>query len=155
MDWVVYTAILLGLLLAVGMFFVENALGRLLNPLLSLVGLNSSTGPLSCHATQKGKSIEIVIDNNGNTKAGIVAISVADSRGKTLYPIPFSSEGEAAGGTVEAIEKDIRRQLIAHKINPGTSKTVYLSQQEVEGCNLNSLQVMDIHGTSWSVSHSG
>jgi hypothetical protein len=92
-----------------------------------------------------------VIDNNGNTKTGIAAISVADSQGKTLYPIPFSSEGEAAGGTVE---KDIRSQLIAHKINPGTSKTVYLSQQEVESCNLDSLQVIDIHGKSWPVSHS-
>ena len=95
-----------------------------------------------------------MIDNNGNTKTGIAAISVADSQGKTLYPIPFSSEGEAAGGTFEAIEKDIRSQLIAHKINPGTSKTVYLSQQEVESCNLDSLQVIDIHGKSWPVSHS-
>ena len=53
---------------------------------------------------------------------------------------------------MEKSEKEIRKALLSDKINTGASKTVYLSQEDLKGCHLDSLNVMDLHGKSWPVS---
>jgi len=155
MDLFTILAIGLALLLVVGRIVFELSLDRLMNPVLGWFGLHSSTGPLVCHRTRNAASLGVSILNRGRTKAGIAAMSIASDQGETRYPIPFATEDEAADGAPERSHEELRRRLVSYKIDPGESRTVHLSLQELAGCDLDSLRVMDTHGKSWPVSSNG
>lgn len=151
MDPITIIAIVAGLLIAGFLIFIENTFEKILNPILGLIGLNASTGPLVCHRKQKETHIEIVIENQGKAKANLATLSITNDQGKKIYPVPFSNEEDAVNGIGEKSEKDIRKHLSSDKVNPGGNKIAYISLQELHGCNFQSLSVMDIHGKSWPV----
>jgi hypothetical protein len=71
MDPITIIAIVAGLLIAGFLIFIENTFEKILNPILGLIGLNASAGPLVCHKKQKETHIEIVIDNQRSRKEDI------------------------------------------------------------------------------------
>ena len=144
--------ILLGAVVAGVLIFFDNAMDRILNPILRLVGLNSSMGPLACSASRMEGSLAVTIENQGPTQASIVSVVAIDPHGKKFYPVPFPSEQAAGSDPIERNEPELRKQLLSTKIQPGESQTVHLCHQELEGCDPGSLQVMDTHGKSWPVS---
>lgn len=152
MDYITISAIGLGLALGSIVIFIDNGFDRLLNAILGFFGLSSSSVPLSCHGTQRQGVLEVEIHNQGKTKASIVSALIKTDQGQEIYPIPFTTEEDALSGIHETQEKALRKQLLSDKIHPATSKALYLSLGELEGCNLDSLAIMDMHGNSWPVS---
>ena len=45
----------------------------------------------------------------------------------------------------------ILAQLLSPKIEQGTKKTIFLNPTELEGCDLNTLEAIDINGGIWHV----
>jgi len=45
----------------------------------------------------------------------------------------------------------ILAQLLSLKIEQGTEKTIFLHPTELEGCDLNTLEFIDINGGIWQV----
>jgi len=82
MDPITIIAIVTGLLIAGFLIFIENALEKILDPILGLIGLNSSTGPLELKIRKREQCFELVIENKGNTKARLATIQVIDDEGK-------------------------------------------------------------------------
>ena len=82
MDLITIVAIVISLLIAGFLIFIENALEKILNPMLGLIGLNSSTGPLELKIRKREQCFELVIENKGNTKARLATIQVIDDEGK-------------------------------------------------------------------------
>ena len=95
MDPLTIIAIIIGLLFAGFLFFVEEAFEKMLNPLFRLVGLNSSCGPLEIRAEKKDESIILVIKNLGKSHASLASIQGRNANGKTIYPIPYSTLDES------------------------------------------------------------
>jgi len=147
--------IALFLLIAGAFIFADQAFERLLRPMFRRVGLSTSAGPLVCRGALRGEGFELEIDNQGKAKVSIAAVSITGAQGETVYPVPFVTEQDAAARGAEKSEGELRRRLAADKIGPGESRTIYLSPQELEGCDLESLRVMDAHGGSWPAPSSG
>ena len=98
MDPITIIAIVIGLLIAGFLIFIENAFEKILNTILSLIGLNSSTGPLKVKISKRDQCLELAIENKGNTKARLADIEVIDGKGKKSFPLPFSNEEAAIRG---------------------------------------------------------
>lgn len=45
----------------------------------------------------------------------------------------------------------ILAQLLSPKIEQGTEKTIFLNPTELEGCDLNTLETIDMNGGIWQV----
>ena len=150
MDPITIIAIVAGLLIAGFLIFIENALEKILNPILGLIGLNSSTGPLELKIRKREQSFELVIENKGNTKARLAAIQVIDGEGKKSFPLPYPTEDESTHNASEKRMKELRIQFSSEKINQGDRKSVYLNPTELAGCSLDCVNVLDIHGKYWA-----
>ena len=150
MDPITIIAILTGLLIAGFLIFIENAFEKILNPILSLIGLNSSTGPLEVKISKRDQCLELAIENKRNTKARLAAIEVIDGEGKKSFPLPYPTEDESTQNASEKRMKEPRIQFSSEKINQGDRKYVYLNPNEFAGCSLESVSVLDIHGKYWS-----
>jgi len=150
MDLITIVTIVTGLLIAGFLIFIENALEKILNPILGLIGLNSSTGPLELKIRKREQSFELVIENKGNTKARLAAIQVIDGEGKKSFPLPYPTEDESTHNTSEKRMKELRIQFSSEKINQGDRKSVYLNPTELAGCSLDCVNVLDIHGKYWA-----
>ena len=151
MDPLTIIAIVAGLILAGVVTFIDDAFEKMLNPIFRLVGLKSSTGPLGIIAKNHDQFIELIITNNGKGKAMLAAIQVLGKNGQKKYPLPCTSEIEAKGEFAEKKEKELRKYFLSEKINPGSQKIVYLNSAKLDGCNLNSLSVLDMDAKHWSV----
>ena len=151
MDPLTIIAIVAGLILAGVVTFIDDAFEKMLNPIFRLVGLKSSTGPLDIIAKNNDQFIEVTITNNGKGKAMLAAIQVLGKNGQKKYPLPCTSEIEAKGEFAEKKEKELRKYFLSEKINPGSQKIVYLNSAKLDGCNLNSLSVLDMDAKHWSV----
>ena len=143
-------AIAAGLLIAGFLIFIENAFDKILNPLLGLIGLNSSTGPLELKIRKQEQCLELVIENKGNSKARLAAIQVIDGEGKKSFPLPYPTEDESTQNASEKRMKELRIQFSSEKINQGDRKSVYLNPTRLAGCSLGSVNVLDIHGKYWA-----
>ena len=151
MDPLTIIAIVAGIILAGVVSFIDDAFEKMLNPIFRLVGLKSSTGPLDIIAKNHDQFIELIITNNGKGKAMLAAIQVLGKDGQKKYPLPCTSEIEAKGEFAEKKEKELRKYFLSEKINPGSQKIVYLNSAKLDGCNLNSLSVLDMDAKHWSV----
>ena len=60
-------------------------------------------------------------------------------------------ESEVGEQTGEMKAKEFRKQLLSLKIEQGTEKTIFLNPTELEGCDLNTLETIDINGGIWQV----
>lgn len=154
MDPITIIAIIAGLALAGIFSLIDDAFEKMLNPIFRLVGLKSSTGPLNILAKHNDQFIELTIINNGKGKAKLAAIQVLRDNGKKEFPVPCSSESEAIEEVAEKKEKALRKHFLAEKINPGSQKKVYLNSAKLDGHDLNSLSVLDMDGTYWTITNS-
>jgi len=154
MDLLNIIGIVAGLLFAAVLIFLDDAFEKMLNPIFRLIGLKSSTGPLNIIAKHNDQFIELTIINNGKGKAKLAAIQVLRDDGKKEFPVPCSSESEAIEEVAEKKEKALRKHFLAEKINPGSQKKVYLNSAKLDGHDLNSLSVLDMDGTYWTITNS-
>ena len=154
MDLLNIIGIVAGLLFAAVLIFLDDAFEKMLNPIFRLIGLKSSTGPLNIIAKHNDQFIELTIINNGKGKAKLAAIQVLRDDGKKEFPVPCSSESEAIEEVAEKKEKALRKHFLADKINPGSQKKVYLNSAKLDGHDLNSLSVLDMDGTYWTITNS-
>ncbi len=150
MDPITIIAIVASLLIAGFLILIENAFEKILNPILGLIRLNSSTDPLELKIRKREQCLELVIENKGNTKARLAVIQVIDSKGKKSFPLPYPAEGEVTQNTSEKREKELRIQFSSEKINQGDRKSVYLDPTGLAGCSLDSVNALDIHGKYWA-----
>lgn len=151
MDPITIIAIIVGLIVAAIFSFIDDAFEKLLNPIFRLFGLQSSTGPIDITVVKKDKFIALTLANNGRGKAKMVAIQVTDEKGKKIFPIPYLHESEVGEQTGEKKAKEFRKQLLSLKIEQGTEKTIFLNPTELEGCDLNTLETIDMNGGIWQV----
>ena len=154
MDLLNIIGIVAGLLFAAVLIFLDDAFEKMLNPIFRLIGLKSSTGPLNIIAKHNDQFIELTIINNGKGKAKLAAIQVLRDDGKKEFPVPCSSESEAIEEVAEKKEKALRKHFLADKINPGSQKKIYLNSSKLDGHDLNSLSVLDMDGTYWTITNS-
>ena len=154
MDLLNIIGIVAGLLIAAVLIFLDDAFEKMLNPIFRLIGLKSSTGPLNIIAKHNDQFIELTIINNGKGKAKLAAIQVLRDNGKKEFPVPCSSESEAIEEVAEKKVKALRKHFLAEKINPGSQKKVYLNSAKLDGHDLNSLSVLDMDGTYWTITNS-
>ena len=85
LDPLTIIAIVLGLGIVTVLMFFDEALDRLLNPVLSVFGLGTSIGPLSVSLVRDDSFLEMTILNNGKTKAVIAGLEIRDSQGKRFF----------------------------------------------------------------------
>ena len=153
MDIATYIGIAVGLVLALLFWkvddFLDRVLGWLLNPIFSLIGLDSAGGPFASQVRELDGCIELVIQKEGSGKAAPVAIVVTGSGNQKTYPVPYFSEAEAKQGVSEKNQKELRKQLITQKISQGEKIPVFISKSEMSGASLSSIAVMDKKGKSW------
>jgi hypothetical protein len=158
MDITSYIAIAVGLVLALLFWkvddFFDRVLGWFLNPVFSLVGLDSEGGPFASQARELDGCIELVIQKEGSGKAAPAAIVVTGSGNQKTYPVPYFSEEEVNQGVSEKNQKELRKQLTNQKISKGEKIQVFISKNELSGASLSSIAVMDKKGTSWPVTSS-
>ena len=158
MDITSYIAIAVGLVLALLFWkvddFFDRVLGWFLNPIFSLVGLDSEGGPFASQARELDGCIELVIQKEGSGKAAPAAIVVTGAGNQKAYPVPYFSEEEANQGVSEKNQKELRKQLTNQKISQGEKIQVFISKGELSGASLSSISVMDKKGKSWPVTSS-
>ena len=152
MEPITIIAIILGLVLAGIFSFIDDAFEKMLNPIFRLFGLQSSSGPIDITLKQKNKCIELTIANNGKGQAKMVAIQVTDRNGKKSFPIPFISADDVGGEMSKKKAKEYRRLFSSNKIEQGAEKKIFLDPNELNGCDLSTLQVMDMDGETWQTS---
>ena len=151
MDPITIIAIAAGLILAGIFSFIDDAFEKLLYPIFRLIGLQSSTGPIHLTLIKKDKFIAVTLVNNGRGKAKMAAIQVTNEKGKKVFPIPYLFESEIGEEMGETKAKEFRKQLLSLKIEQGTEKTIFLNPTELEGCDLNTLETIDMNGGIWQV----
>jgi hypothetical protein len=155
MDIATYFGIAVGLVLALLFWkvddFFDRVLGWFLNPIFSLIGLDSAGGPFASQARELDDCIELVIQKEGSGKAAPAAIFVTVAGNQKIYPVPYFSEAEAKQGVSEKNQKELRKQLITQKISQGEKIQVFISKSEMSGASLSSIAVMDKKGKSWPV----
>ena len=158
MDISTYIGIAVGLVLALLFWKVDDlfdrVLGWFLNPIFSLIGLDSAGGPFASQARELDGCIELVIQKEGSGKAAPAAIVVTGRGNQKAYPVPYFSEEEASQGVSEKNQKELRKQLTNQKISKGEKIQVFISKNELSGASLSSIAVMDKKGKSWPVTSS-
>ena len=116
MDPLTIIAIVLGLGIVTVLMFFDEALDRLLNPLLNLFGLGTSNGPLLVSLARYDSFLEMTILNNGKTKAVIAGLEIRDSQGKRFFPTPYFSKEDLPDRVLESRQKELRKKLALKKI---------------------------------------
>ena len=158
MDISTYIGIAVGLVLALLFWKVDDlfdrVLGWFLNPIFSLIGLDSAGGPFASQARELDNCIELVIQKEGSGKAAPAAIVVTGRGNQKAYPVPYFSEEEASQGVSEKNQKELRKQLTNQKISQDEKIQVFISKGELSGASLSSISVMDKKGKSWPVTSS-
>ena len=93
MDISTYIGIAVGLVLALLFWKVDDlfdrVLGWFLNPIFSLIGLDSAGGPFTSRVRELDNCIELVIQKEGSGKAAPAAIVVMGSGNQKTYPVPY------------------------------------------------------------------
>ena len=151
MDPITVVAIIAGVIIAGIFSLIEDAFEKLLNPILRLIGLQSSSGPIDITVIKKDKFIALTLKNNGKGKAKMVAIQVTDEKGKKVFPIPYLHESEVGEEMEEKKAKEFRKRLLSIKIEQGAEKTLFLNPTELEGNDLGKLGLLDSNGKFWQV----
>ena len=151
MDPITVVAIIAGVIIADIFSLIEDAFEKLLNPILRLIGLQSSSGPIDITVIKKDKFIALTLKNNGKGKAKMVAIQVTDEKGKKVFPIPYLHESEVGEEMEEKKAKEFRKRLLSIKIEQGAEKTLFLNPTELEGNDLGKLGLLDSNGKFWQV----
>ena len=151
MDPITVVAIIAGVIIAGIFSLIEDAFEKLLNPILRLIGLQSSSGPIDITVIKKDKFIALTLKNNGKGKAKVVAIQVTDEKGKKVFPIPYLHESEVGEEMEEKKAKEFRKRLLSIKIEQGAEKTLFLNPTELEGNDLGKLGLLDSNGKFWQV----
>ena len=151
MDPITVVAIIAGVIIAGIFSLIEDAFEKLLNPILRLIGLQSSSGPIDITVIKKDKFIALALKNNGKGKAKMVAIQVTDEKGKKVFPIPYLHESEVGEEMEEKKAKEFRKRLLSIKIEQGAEKTLFLNPTELEGNDLGKLGLLDSNGKFWQV----
>ena len=151
MDPITVVAIIAGVIIAGIFSLIEDAFEKLLNPILRLIGLQSSSGPIDITVIKKDKFIALTLKNNGKGKAKMVAIQVTDEKGKKVFPIPYLHESEVGEEMEEKKAKEFRKRLLSIKIEQGAEMTLFLNPTELEGNDLGKLGLLDSNGKFWQV----
>ena len=151
MDPITVVAIIAGVIIAGIFSLIEDAFEKLLNPILRLIGLQSSSGPIDITVIKKDKFIALTLKNNRKGKAKMVAIQVTDEKGKKVFPIPYLHESEVGEEMEEKKAKEFRKRLLSIKIEQGAEKTLFLNPTELEGNDLGKLGLLDSNGKFWQV----
>ena len=149
MDPITVVAIIAGVIIAGIFSLIEDAFEKLLNPILRLIGLQSSSGPIDITVIKKDKFIALTLKNNEKGKAKMVAIQVTDEKGKKVFPIPYLHESEVGEEMEEKKAKEFRKRLLSIKIEQGAEKTLFLNPTELEGNDLGKLGLLDSNGKCW------
>ena len=83
----------------------------------------------------------------------MATVQIIDGNGKKFFPIPYM-EAKVSGQTGEKEAKECRKSLMSLKIEMGKKEQFFLNPIELEGCNLSTLGVLDMHGKFWQASNS-
>ncbi len=147
----VIIGIIVGLLFAGFLFFVDDAFEKLIDRLVSLVGLRSHCGPLHVTAKEGNESIEITIQNEGSSPAKLATIQAINTSGNPFYPIPYLQDKQWKDSSGEKAQSQLRKDFVKEKLSSGSSLTVYVNKAELGQCSAHDLSLLDIHGKSWPI----
>ena len=147
----VIVGIIVGLLFAGFLFFVDDAFEKLIDRLLSLVGLRSHCGPLHVTAKEGNESIEITIQNEGSSPAKFATIQAKDTSGNPFYPIPYLQDKQWKDSSGGKAQNQLRKDFVKEKLSPGASLSVYVNKAELGEITVNDLSLMDVHGKVWPI----
>ena len=151
MDSITIFIIIVGVLFTSFLFFVEDAFEKLIDRVLSLVGLRSHCGPLHVTAKKENKSIVLTILNEGSSPAKFATIQGKDTSGNLVYPIPYLQGEQWKDCSGEKAQSQLRKDFVKQKLATQCSKTIYLKQSELVDCSLDSLELLDALGGKWPV----
>ena len=143
--------VIVGLLFAGFLFFVDDAFEKLIDRLLSLVGLRSHCGPLHVTAKEGNESIEITIQNEGSSPAKFATIQAKDTSGNPFYPIPYLQDKQWKDSSGGKAQNQLRKDFVKEKLSPGASLSVYVNKAELGEITVNDLSLMDVHGKVWPI----
>jgi hypothetical protein len=147
----VIVGIIVGLLFAGFLFFVDDAFEKLIDRLLSLVGLRSHCGALHVTAKEGNESIEITIQNEGSSPAKFATIQAKDTSGNPFYTIPYLRDRQWKDSSGEKAQSQLRKNFVKEKLSSGSSLTVYVNKAELGQCSAHDLSLMDVHGKVWPI----
>jgi hypothetical protein len=147
----VIVGIIVGLLFAGFLFFVDDAFEKLIDRFLSLFGLRSHCGPLHVTAKEGNESIEITIQNEGSSPAKLATIQAINTSGNPFYPIPYLQDKQWKDSSGEKAQSQLRKNFVKEKLSSGASLTVYVNKAELGQCSAHDLSLLDIHGKSWPI----
>ena len=147
----VIVGIIVGLLFAGFLFFVDDAFEKLIDRLLSLVGLRSHCGPLHVTAKEGNESIEISIQNEGSSPAKFATIQAKDTSGNPVYLVPYLHDNQWKDSSGEKAQNQLRKDFVKEKLSPGASLSVYVNKAELGEITVNDLSLMDVHGKVWPI----
>ena len=151
MDPLTIVGVIVGFLFAGFLFFGEDAFEKLIDRLLSLVGLRSHCGPLHVTAKEGNESIVLTIQNEGSSTAKFATIQAKDSSGDPVYPIPYLLDNQWKDSSGEKAQSQLRKNFVKEKLSSGASLTVYLNKAELGENTVNDLYLMDVHGKVWPI----
>jgi hypothetical protein len=147
----VIVGVIVGLLFAGFLFFVDDAFEKLIDRFLSLVGLRSHCGPLHVTAKEENESIEITIQNEGSTPAKFATIQAKDASGNPVYPTPYLKDRQWKDSSGAKAQSQLRKNFVKEKLSSGVSLTFYVNKAELGEITVNDLSLMDVHGKMWPI----
>jgi len=151
MDAISIFIIIVGVLFAGFLFFVEDAFEKLIDRFLSLFGLRSHCGPLHVTAKEGNESIEITIQNEGSSPAKFATIQAKDSSGNPVYLVPYLQNRQWKDSSGEKAQNQLRKNFVKEKLSSGASLTVYLNKAELGEIKANDISLLDVHGKVWPI----
>ena len=147
----VIVGVIVGLLFAGFLFFIDDAFEKLIDRLFSLVGLRSHCGPLHITAKEENESIVLTIQNEGSSPAKFATIQAKDTSGNPFYPIPYLQDRQWKDSSGEKAQSQRRKNFVKEKLSSGASLTVYVNKEELGQCSVHDLSLMDVHGKVWPI----
>ena len=151
MDPLTIVGVIVGFLFAGFLFFGEDAFEKLIDRLLSLVGLRSHCGPLHVTAKEEKESIVLTIQNEGSSPAKFATIQAKDTSGNPVYPIPYLQDEQWKDSSGEKAQSQLHKDFVKQKLATQCSKTIYLKKSELVDCSLDSLELLDALGGKWPI----
>jgi hypothetical protein len=122
MDPLTIVGVIVGFLFAGFLFFGEDAFEKLIDRLLSLVGLRSHCGPLHVTAKEEKESIVLTIQNEGSSPAKFATIQAKDTSGNPVYPIPYLQDEQWKDSSGEKAQSQLRKDFVNQKLATQCSK---------------------------------
>jgi hypothetical protein len=151
MDPITIFIIIVGVLFAGFLFFVEDAFEKLIDRFLSLFGLRSHCGPLHVTAKEGNESIVLTIQNEGSPPAKFATIQAKGSSGNPVYPIPYLQDRQWKDSSGEKAQNQLRKNFVKEKLSSGASLTVYVNKAELGEIKANDISLLDVHGKVWPI----